>query len=296
MARVKLAGLGDNVVDRYVDQGLMYPGGNAVNVAVHAQRSGADAAYVGVLGSDDGGDLVESSLRSEGVRVERARRADGENAFATVYTDETGNRSFGLCLKGVSLFLPDADDLDYLAGFDVVHLCETIQMEAAVLDIANRVAISYDFSDRDNDYAAPLLPHTAVATFSRPDADTATVDDQIAWAHERGARIVVVTRGARGATISDGTRIHNQKASPAQVVDTLGAGDSFIARLVVRLWEGIELPEAAAEAAQYSAEVCSQPGGFGHGRALVAPAPTIGSAPGAAGGITRATAGPITEG
>jgi fructoselysine 6-kinase len=44
MAPVVLAGLGDNVVDRYVNEGMMYPGGNAVNVAVHARRSGAIAS------------------------------------------------------------------------------------------------------------------------------------------------------------------------------------------------------------------------------------------------------------
>jgi fructoselysine 6-kinase len=274
MAPVTLAGLGDNVVDRYVDQGLMYPGGNAVNVAVHARRSGADAAYVGVLGSDDAGDLLESSLRSEGVRLDRTRRADGETAFATVYTDETGNRLFGVADKGVSLFQLSADDLDYLAGFDVVHLCETIGMESALPDLAARAAaISYDFSHRDNAYAAPLLPHITVATFSQPDSDTATAKEHIAWAHEQGAKIVIVTRGARGAVVSDGTGIHNQKSAPAQVVDTLGAGDSFIARLVVRLWEGADLRAAAAQAALYSAEVCSMRGAFGHGRPLVVPVP-----------------------
>src|SRR6266567_910604 len=115
---VRLCGLGDNVVDRYVDQGLMYPGGNAVNVAVHARRSGAETAFIGVIGTDDEGDLVISSLLSVGVSTDRVRRAEGQTAFATVYTDEAGNRSFGLCEKGVSLFLPDEADLDYLAGFD----------------------------------------------------------------------------------------------------------------------------------------------------------------------------------
>lgn len=296
MAVVKIAGLGDNVVDRYVDQGLMYPGGNAVNVAVHARRSGADAAYVGVLGTDDAGDLVESSLRSEGVRLERTRRAEGENAFATVYTDETGNRSFGLCLKGVSLFLPDAADLDYLAEFDIAHVCETIRMEYALPDLAAHVAVSYDFSDRDNEYAAPLLADVTVATFSRPDSDTTTIQEQIAWAHGKGAKLVIVTRGARGAAISDGTRIHNQDAAPAEVVDTLGAGDSFIARLIVRLWEGIELPAAAAQAALYSAEVCSLPGGFGYGRALVANNSGDGSTPSTPPAIAGVTNGPASNG
>lgn len=266
---VKLAGLGDNVVDRYVTQGLMYPGGNAVNVAVHARRSGAEAAYIGIIGTDDAGDLVESSLRSEGVDLQRLRRVDGETAFASVYTDETGNRSFGLCLKGVSLFQPDAADLDYLAEYDVVHLCETIRMEESMPEIAARAAVSYDFSDRDNEYAEPLLQHITVATFSRSESSEEEVDEQIRWAHAHGARYVIVTRGSAGAAISDGSTVHRQAAAPAQVVDTLGAGDSFIARLVVRLWEGVSISDAAAEAAAYSAEVCSVPGGFGYGRTLV---------------------------
>ena len=266
---VRLCGLGDNVVDRYVDQELMYPGGNAVNVAVHARRSGADAAFIGVIGTDDEGDLVKSSLLQEGVNVDRLRRADGQTAFATVYTDAVGNRSFGLCLKGVSLFLPDAADLEYLAGFDIVHLCETIRMEESLPALAARAAVSYDFSDRDNDYAAPLLQWITIATFSRPDSTTEEIEAHIAWAHEQGAGWVVVTRGALGSAISDGNRIHHQKAAPAHVIDTLGAGDSFIARLVVRLWEGVALSDAAAEAARYSAEVCGVPGGFGYGRALI---------------------------
>jgi len=268
MTPLRLAGLGDNVVDRYVDQGVLYPGGNAVNVAVHARRSGADTAFVGVLGTDAAGDLVELSLLSEGVRLERVRRVQGDTAFATVYTDESGDRSFGLCHKGVSLFLPNQRDLDYLAEFDIVHLCETIRLEAKLPAISSCAAVSYDFSGRDNVYAAPLLRWVTFAIFSRPESSREEAVAQIAWAHSRGARWVVVTRGARGAAISDGMRVHLQEAAPAEVVDTLGAGDSFIARLLVRLWEGAGLAEAAAEAACYSAQVCCCLGGFGHGRSL----------------------------
>ena len=41
---VKVLGIGDNVVDKYLNLGLMFPGGNALNVAVFAHRYGADAA------------------------------------------------------------------------------------------------------------------------------------------------------------------------------------------------------------------------------------------------------------
>lgn len=268
---MRLCGIGDNLVDLYVNEGLMYPGGNGVNVAVHARRSGADTAFIGVIGTDDEGDIVKASLISEGVHVDRLHQLEGETAFATVYLDSSGNRSFGLSEKGVSIFHPDEADIAYLADFDVVHLCETSRLEAALPAIAERAAVSFDFSDRDNEYAAPLLPWITVATFSRSESSAEDVEAQIAWAHAQGAPWVIVTRGAQGAVISDGARIHYQKAAPAEVVDTLGAGDSFIARLIVRLWEGVALTDAAGEAALYSAEVCGTSGGFGYGHALYAP-------------------------
>lgn len=267
---MRLCGLGDNVVDRYVDHGLMYPGGNAVNVAVHARRSGAESAYLGVIGTDDAGDLLASSLQLEGVETTRLRRVPGETAFATVHLDATGNRSFGLCFKGVSHFTPTADDLAYLRRFDLVHVCETAALESAVPQIAASTAVSYDFSDRDLDYAAALLPNVEVATFSRSDASDDDVDELIARAHSAGVRLVIVTRGSRGAVVSDGIVLHRQPAAPAQIVDTLGAGDSFIARFVARVWDGIPLPAAAADAATYSAEVCGVTGGFGYGRTVLA--------------------------
>lgn len=49
---MKIAGIGDNVIDRYMNMGIMFPGGNAVNVAAHAALLGAEAAYVGSIGAD----------------------------------------------------------------------------------------------------------------------------------------------------------------------------------------------------------------------------------------------------
>ncbi|UUZ82028.1 hypothetical protein LJK88_47265 [Paenibacillus sp. P26] len=50
---MKLIGIGDAVVDYYKDQGMIYPGGSVVNVAVAARRNGAEqSAYLGILGTD----------------------------------------------------------------------------------------------------------------------------------------------------------------------------------------------------------------------------------------------------
>lgn len=60
---MKVLGIGDNVVDKYVHQRTMYPGGNALNFSVFAKGEGADAAFLGVFGDDDEARLVENTLQ-----------------------------------------------------------------------------------------------------------------------------------------------------------------------------------------------------------------------------------------
>ena len=47
--------VGDNVVDKYLSRGKMYPGGQCVNTCVYAQENGVRAAYLGGLRGRGGG-------------------------------------------------------------------------------------------------------------------------------------------------------------------------------------------------------------------------------------------------
>lgn len=62
---MKLIALGDNVIDYYHNTQECFPGGNAVNVAVHAARLGAQAEYLGSLGDDKMAHIVEKALRGK---------------------------------------------------------------------------------------------------------------------------------------------------------------------------------------------------------------------------------------
>ena len=56
---MRLAAIGDNCVDFYERQGWAYPGGNAVNVAVYGRQLGIDTAYLGWIGKDNFGDMMQ---------------------------------------------------------------------------------------------------------------------------------------------------------------------------------------------------------------------------------------------
>ncbi|MEV0979364.1 PfkB family carbohydrate kinase [Streptomyces sp. NPDC049915] len=262
---MRICGVGDNVVDRYPQRGLMYPGGNALNVAVHAARLGAGAAYLGVTGNDTAGAHIRAALAAEGLCLDRLRTADGPNAYATVYVEDDGNRTFGDCDATVSRFTPDAADLAWLRGFDLLHTGDCSHLEEELPRLAAACPVSFDFSDRPWAYAAPLLPYVHTAVFSRPDTDGKEALDLTGRAERAGVRLAVVTRGARGALIRYEGTAHHQDVVPVEATDTLGAGDSFLAALLVALHhEGRPLADAAARAAAYAAEVCTQPGAFGH--------------------------------
>lgn len=261
--RARLCAVGDNVVDRYVDERIMYPGGNAVNVAVHARRCGAQTAYVGVLGDDAAGRLVAYALLREGVDTSQLRVQPGANAYATVRL-VAGERVFGSGSVGVSRFTLGGADLDYLRGFDLVHTGDCSGTEAQLDQIAEVAAVSFDFAERDRQYAEPLLRHVRVATFSRSGAAPEEVSDLVTWAHDHGAELVLVTRGAAGATFSDGRDRHHHPATIVDVVDTLGAGDAFIACACVEILRGASPPEVLGQATRYAAEACRAVGAFGY--------------------------------
>lgn len=75
---IKIACVGDNVVDiNYID-GIVNPGGNCVNVAVYCSQMGHKAAYVGVLADDDYAKVITDSLKKNQVAYDMSPVGHGE--------------------------------------------------------------------------------------------------------------------------------------------------------------------------------------------------------------------------
>lgn len=262
--RPHIVAVGDNVVDCYPQLGVMYPGGNAVNVAVNARRVGGTASYIGAVGTDAAGDLVLSALEREGVDVSRVRVLPGPNAAATVQLVD-GNREFVGGDVGVSRFSVDADDLDLIGGASIVHTGECSMLEGDLERIAARARVlSFDFSERDLEYVQQLAHAVDVAILSRPAFATQEAIQLAMTVAEWGPRIVAITMGGRGALVLHDGVVSPAAAGQAEIVDTLGAGDAFIARLLVGMALEEPFPALVAQATTYASSTCSSQGAFGH--------------------------------
>ena len=264
---VSLLGLGDNTVDIYVDKGVMFPGGNAVNVSVLGGRLGASAAYLGCLANDVYGRLLFDAMSAEGVDLSHCRRIDGENAHVLV-GHRDGDRVFLKSTPGVrACYALGSDDFAYIGGFDVVHTSYCSDNEALIPAISRAATLlSYDFSNRwTKDHMARFGSFVDIAFLSFPNrADEECAEALREWSAS-GIHIVVMTRGEDGAlALSNGT-LYRQGSMPARVVDTLGAGDAFIAGFLTTFLKGNPVPLALRNGARAATMACGEMGGFGHG-------------------------------
>lgn len=271
---MRMIAVGDNVADCYEDQGVFYPGGNCVNVAVNCKRYGFDeCAYIGVFGTDDKAEHIQWALRQEGVNFERSRYMIGISGQPRVNLTPEGDRVFVYSPKNTVQHLVrlrlTQEDLDYIGGFDLCHTSCYSSLEPELPALAERCKVSFDFSTRlELSYLEQVCPYVHFAFFSgsrMPEDHLAAVIDR---AHELGTEVVGVTLGSEGALFSYNGKRFYQGIVPVEVVDTMGAGDSFIAGFLTHFLATGDMQFSLARAAHHAAETCKFYGAFGYPKKL----------------------------
>lgn len=267
---MKMIAVGDNVVDCYLHQKIYYPGGNAVNVVVNAKRNGAEeGAYIGIFGNDKKAEHVMWALDQEGISYDLSRHMVGITGQPGVNLTAEGDRVFVggprvTVQTNVKLRMTQ-QDLDFISKFDVCHTSCFSFLEPELAKIAERCDISYDFSDyKVKEYMEAVCPHVKYVFFSGSEMSVAEIKELANTCHAMGTEIVGVTRGGKGAMFSKNGEIFEQGIKPIEVVDTMGAGDSFIAGFLTKYCDTKDMAQSLDYAATRAALSCTISGGFGY--------------------------------
>ncbi len=262
---VKIVAMGDNVVDCYLSQNTMFPGGNCLNVSVFIRKFGGQSAYLGAIGRDAAGDAILRALTEERVETSHLRRLEGPTAYCVI-GHRDADRVFVTFDLGVSMFEPSDADFEFIAGFDAVQIGQSSGLDAYLPKISRLVPLSYDFSNKyDDDKISRIAPLCTLASLSAREDGLEYARALMQSVLARGAQWCLVTRGSQGAILGHGEEIFEVPAAKAGLVDTLGAGDTFIARTLFGLMNG-EAPDALLSAAAVeAAATCSYFGAVGHG-------------------------------
>lgn len=265
---MRLLAIGDNCIDNYLELGKRFPGGNALNVAVYSNRvPGIDADYVGVMGDDEAGDFMLDQMRREGLRTDYVIRLHGESAVTTILI-RNGDRVFANYLEGVQKDAVFPTELiPKLETYDLVHYSvwgfgrEFIPK----IKVDYHPILSLDFSNQLQHMALEVMPHLDYSFFSGKELITKGVNPEyvVKTLKQRTPGIVIMTLGENGSLVYDGLKFYWGRAKPVDVVDTLGAGDSYIAAFLCSRLKGASIPEAIESGHVAASKICRRLGGWG---------------------------------
>lgn len=246
----RLVTVGDNCIDVYPALGRGFSGGNAVNVAVHSARHGMRPAYIGWVGEDAWGEQLRRELGAKGVDVSHVHGKPGSTALTFVELHGS-DRVLGDYAEGVmSDFYLSEQDLAWIGQFDMLHagIWGHVEPYLAGLKARGKI-ISFDFADK---WDSPLwreLPPSLDYAFASASADTPELRGRLREVTGMGAGTAIATLGAEGSLAYDGQQFYRQCALPVNIVDTMGAGDAFIAGFLYAAACGLGVKQAMEQGA-----------------------------------------------
>lgn len=270
-------------------------GGSPFNVAVGVARLGQPVGFLGAVGAGRLGDRLVEALAAEGVDTAAVQRPAAPTTLGLVALDPRGVAEYAFYGEGAADRALAAPPPALLAGVQALHVGS---YATVVGDTARTLAecvatapatclVSYDPNVRLNvassleawrERLAWMLPRTQLLKISEEDLallEPGTSPEAfLAGCLAHGVRLAIVTRGgdgAVGACVAGSAVVPSCLAGP--LVDTVGAGDTYQAALLVWLAErqllsrdgvgslGVDqLTEAMVFAARAAGITCSRRG------------------------------------
>ena len=255
-----IVGVGELLWDLYPD-GRKVAGGSPFNFAYHCQALGHPAQVVSAVGDDDLGRELRDFVRSRGLSDALIATVPYPTGTVRVTLDAAGVPTYAIANDVAWDHLTLTPELAALTP-DAVQFGTLAQRGASAgvvrrLAAAGRVRV-FDINLRQPGVDAAML---------RASLDLATVvkltDEELATlatAPPGEFATLWLTLGERGAEYRANGVVARQPASPAQVVDTVGAGDAFAAAMTVKTLAGVEPRECLRFACEYAARTCEHAG------------------------------------
>ena len=255
--RSRILSMGEALVDVLpAGEGLWrpVPGGSSYNVALALGRLGSPAAFVGRLSRDEQGERMTQALEAAGVAIDLVSRDERPSPLSLVERgSEAQSARYAIHLADTAHAPPDLQP-NWRDGAAHIHVSS---FSAVIGDWGRAVAQALDSAKGamtrsfDINIRAPLLPDcettrklvldrvACIEIVKASDEDLSWLfpdekADEIAQRWSSAGPVTILTRGANGASIFvQGASLHTSGFA-ARVVDTVGAGDTFMAALLAR--------------------------------------------------------------
>ena len=279
----RLAGPGETVLG---SAARLQPGGKGANQAVAAARLGASVRMAGCCGDDAFGRELRSALEAAGVDITAVRVLAGvPSGLALITVDATGENSITVAPGANGLAGPPEAAASAPAGASAgsgasgAAPCDALILSAEIpvpvladaLDRARaaRVMTVLNLAPAPPDASGLLAAGVdwlivnapeAGAILGRPVTGPAGAQAAAADLAGAGAGQVVITLGPAGAVLAGSGAVLAVPGFSVRSVDSVGAGDAFVAALGVAVASGADPPEAVRLACAVGATAVTRPG------------------------------------
>ena len=248
-------------------------GGNAANAAVAIARLGARASFAGPLGGPAGidaiGDTFLALAAAERIDCSACPRVDGApTSISAICIDGRGERAIVNFRDDRLAAARPADAAALVAGADAVmadNRFPEFVREVCLAARARGVPIVLD-ADQPRRDSSELLAVVSHVVFSAEGLRATAGSDHLGRAlidvSKRTPAFLAVTDGRNDVLWLDAGELRQVPAFAVEVVDTLGAGDTFHGAFALMLAEGRGVREAMRFAAAAAALKCTRYGGI----------------------------------
>jgi fructokinase len=238
-------------------------GGSPLNVAVGLARLDRDVDFLTHIGDDPYGRRIAEYLAASGVQLISGSQSADRTTTARLTVDEKGSADYEFDMDWqLSATPPVAPPLFLHTGsIAVVHDPGSLAVAALVDAYRVSATVSFDPNVRPSLIADRELARTRIEHLVERSDIVKVSEEDLRWLHpERepedvtqtwqslGPAIVAVTLADQGAEAVCATGMVRVPARSARVVDTVGAGDSFMVGVLDALWsQGLLGAERRAE-------------------------------------------------
>jgi len=269
---------------RHVSEMVLGVGGAESNVAIGLRRLGIDVAWLGRVGDDPLGERVTREIRAEGVDVRGVIDTQVPTGLMLKERPSTSSTAVFYYRTGAagSRLQPDDIPPGWIEDVEVVHVTGITALLSdsardCVLAAISRaqaagVRVSFDVNYRSTlappDVAGPLLrkvAENADLVFGGadelrllfPEGDAVDAAERLLRC---GCSEVVLKKGASGGTTYSSAGVVDSPGFTVDVVDTVGAGDAFVAGYLSGLLHELDVPGRLHRANACGAMLCMTPG------------------------------------
>lgn len=221
-------------------------GGSPANVAIGLARLGHGTTLITHIGVDERGQRIADLLASEHVLLSLGSRSADQTPTATATLDTTGAATYEFDLA----WRPDDTAVAETGHLHTGSIAATLAPGAAIVrriveSARTRSTVSYDPNVRPSLMDTPAAARATIeATVALADVVKAS-DEDLHWLYpgipeaevmrtwtNLGPRLCIITHGGDDVVAAVGNDLHRVPVTATEVVDTVGAGDSFMAGLL----------------------------------------------------------------